>query len=344
MRAAPAWIAGRDDLEREAGGRGRGAGARAAADAQRGHPPRQHRRAWPRSWRWPSGSAPSGSSWRTRSTSAGRWRTATRCCRARRAARARPGRGRAPRASGCAGEMEILFVPPDYYADRPRACMDGWARRYIVVTPDGLVLPCHAGARASPGWRSRASAIGRSATSGATRRRCARSAARPGCRRRAGPATSAHSTSAAAAARRSRCWATRPRPTRPARSSPRHDLVRDARARARRRSRRGAPANPPPPDASPGMNAAIEVERPRQDVRRGRGGPRHRLLGRGGRDFRLPRAERRGQDHHHQDPVHAAAADVGARAPRRHGRRDVAGRRAPPHRRHLPGSRRSTIG
>jgi len=21
--------------------------------------------------------------------------------------------------------------------------MDGWARRYIVVTPDGLVLPCH---------------------------------------------------------------------------------------------------------------------------------------------------------------------------------------------------------
>ena len=32
---------------------------------------------------------------------------------------------------------------PDYYADRPRACMDGWARRYIVVTPDGAVLPCH---------------------------------------------------------------------------------------------------------------------------------------------------------------------------------------------------------
>src|SRR4029450_12845715 len=28
-------------------------------------------------------------------------------------------------------------------ADRPRACMDGWARRYVVVTPDGVVLPCH---------------------------------------------------------------------------------------------------------------------------------------------------------------------------------------------------------
>jgi pyrroloquinoline quinone biosynthesis protein E len=41
------------------------------------------------------------------------------------------------------GRMEILFVHPDYHADRPRACMDGWARRYIVVTPDGRALPCH---------------------------------------------------------------------------------------------------------------------------------------------------------------------------------------------------------
>jgi pyrroloquinoline quinone biosynthesis protein E len=42
-----------------------------------------------------------------------------------------------------AGKIEVLFVRPDYYADRPRACMDGWARRYLVVTPDGVVLPCH---------------------------------------------------------------------------------------------------------------------------------------------------------------------------------------------------------
>ena len=41
------------------------------------------------------------------------------------------------------GRIEILFVRPDYYADRPRACMDGWARRYVVVTPDGTTLPCH---------------------------------------------------------------------------------------------------------------------------------------------------------------------------------------------------------
>ncbi|MES1204407.1 MAG: pyrroloquinoline quinone biosynthesis protein PqqE [Pseudomonadota bacterium] len=42
------------------------------------------------------------------------------------------------------GRMEILAVLPDYFADRPRACMDGWGRRYMVITPDGRVLPCHA--------------------------------------------------------------------------------------------------------------------------------------------------------------------------------------------------------
>jgi pyrroloquinoline quinone biosynthesis protein E len=41
------------------------------------------------------------------------------------------------------GRIEVLFVRPDYDADRPRACMDGWARRYLVVTPDGIALPCH---------------------------------------------------------------------------------------------------------------------------------------------------------------------------------------------------------
>ncbi len=41
------------------------------------------------------------------------------------------------------GKMEILFVLPDYYSDRPKACMSGWGRRYIVVSPDGLALPCH---------------------------------------------------------------------------------------------------------------------------------------------------------------------------------------------------------
>jgi pyrroloquinoline quinone biosynthesis protein E len=41
------------------------------------------------------------------------------------------------------GKMEVLFVTPDYYADLPRPCMDGWGRRFILVSPTGLVLPCH---------------------------------------------------------------------------------------------------------------------------------------------------------------------------------------------------------
>jgi pyrroloquinoline quinone biosynthesis protein E len=41
------------------------------------------------------------------------------------------------------GRMEVLFVLPDYHRDLPRACMDGWARRTIVVSPDGTMLPCH---------------------------------------------------------------------------------------------------------------------------------------------------------------------------------------------------------
>jgi pyrroloquinoline quinone biosynthesis protein E len=42
------------------------------------------------------------------------------------------------------GRMEVLFVIPDYYTDEPKACMDGWGRRFILVSPDGLALPCHA--------------------------------------------------------------------------------------------------------------------------------------------------------------------------------------------------------
>jgi pyrroloquinoline quinone biosynthesis protein E len=48
------------------------------------------------------------------------------------------------------GKMEVLFVTPDYYGDYPKTCMDGWGRRFIVVSPEGLALPCHA-AHALPG-------------------------------------------------------------------------------------------------------------------------------------------------------------------------------------------------
>lgn len=40
------------------------------------------------------------------------------------------------------GKMEILYVIPDYYSDRPKPCMHGWGRRHITVNPAGFVLPC----------------------------------------------------------------------------------------------------------------------------------------------------------------------------------------------------------
>lgn len=55
------------------------------------------------------------------------------------------------------GRPEILWVLPDYFADRPKPCMGGWGQRLVVVAPDGLVLPCHA-ARSLPGlvfWNAR---------------------------------------------------------------------------------------------------------------------------------------------------------------------------------------------
>ncbi len=43
-----------------------------------------------------------------------------------------------------ADRLVIDLVVPDYYARRPKACMGGWARRSLNVTPSGRVLPCHA--------------------------------------------------------------------------------------------------------------------------------------------------------------------------------------------------------
>ncbi|MEL7013471.1 MAG: SPASM domain-containing protein, partial [Pseudomonadota bacterium] len=44
------------------------------------------------------------------------------------------------------GQLVIDFVPPDYYSDFPKACMNGWGSTGINVAPDGTVLPCHAAA------------------------------------------------------------------------------------------------------------------------------------------------------------------------------------------------------
>lgn len=50
------------------------------------------------------------------------------------------------------GTMDVLFVTPDYYSRFPKSCMDGWGRRFILVNPEGLALPCHL-AQTLPGLR-----------------------------------------------------------------------------------------------------------------------------------------------------------------------------------------------
>ncbi len=49
-----------------------------------------------------------------------------------------------------AGTIVVDHVVPDYHARYPKACMGGWGRRLINVTPTGRVLPCHA-AESIPG-------------------------------------------------------------------------------------------------------------------------------------------------------------------------------------------------
>ncbi|MGR8979996.1 MAG: pyrroloquinoline quinone biosynthesis protein PqqE [Gammaproteobacteria bacterium] len=49
-----------------------------------------------------------------------------------------------------AGKMKIYYVVPDYYEDRPKACMNGWGTTFLTIAPDGVALPCHS-ARELPG-------------------------------------------------------------------------------------------------------------------------------------------------------------------------------------------------
>lgn len=41
------------------------------------------------------------------------------------------------------GQLSIDYVVPDYYGVRPKACMGGWGRQFLVIAPDGTALPCH---------------------------------------------------------------------------------------------------------------------------------------------------------------------------------------------------------
>jgi PqqA peptide cyclase len=49
------------------------------------------------------------------------------------------------------GRLVIDYVVPDYYATLPKACMGGWGRQFLAVSPTGLALPCHA-AESLPGF------------------------------------------------------------------------------------------------------------------------------------------------------------------------------------------------
>lgn len=42
------------------------------------------------------------------------------------------------------GKIRIEFVTPDYYGRLPKACMGGWGRKLMLITPAGEALPCHA--------------------------------------------------------------------------------------------------------------------------------------------------------------------------------------------------------
>ncbi len=48
------------------------------------------------------------------------------------------------------GRMKIYYVVPDFYEDRPKACMNGWGTTFLTIAPDGVALPCHS-ARELPG-------------------------------------------------------------------------------------------------------------------------------------------------------------------------------------------------
>ncbi len=49
-------------------------------------------------------------------------------------------------------KIKLLFVVPDYFEDKPKACMNGWGSVFLAVAADGSALPCHA-AQSIPGLK-----------------------------------------------------------------------------------------------------------------------------------------------------------------------------------------------
>lgn len=50
------------------------------------------------------------------------------------------------------GHMEVIFVLPDYYENRPKACCNGWGSTFLTVTPNGNIQPCQS-AQVLPGFK-----------------------------------------------------------------------------------------------------------------------------------------------------------------------------------------------
>ena len=36
---------------------------------------------------------------------------------------------------------KLIFVTPDYYEERPKACMNSWGNLFTDITPDGTACP-----------------------------------------------------------------------------------------------------------------------------------------------------------------------------------------------------------
>lgn len=41
-------------------------------------------------------------------------------------------------------KIKVFFIVPDYYASRPKACMNGWGDTFLTINPQGDALPCNA--------------------------------------------------------------------------------------------------------------------------------------------------------------------------------------------------------
>ena len=46
-------------------------------------------------------------------------------------------------------DMNVFFVTPDYFEERPKKCSNGWGTTFLTVNPNGEVLPCQ-GAKVIP--------------------------------------------------------------------------------------------------------------------------------------------------------------------------------------------------